>query len=53
MGPASTTKERLRYKAETGWGRNWGCEIDNEFQFDYQYECVRVFRYIKVKNDTI
>lgn len=53
MGPASPTKERLRDKAGTSLGRNWGCEIDDEFQFDYQHECVRVFRYTKVKNDTI
>lgn len=53
MGPASTTKEHLRDKAETGLGRNCGCEIDDEFQLDYQHECVRVFRYTKVKNDTI
>lgn len=53
MGPASVTKERLRDKAETSLGRNWGCEIDDEFQFDYQHECVRVFGYIKVQNDTI
>lgn len=53
LGPASTTKERLRDKAETGLGRNWGWEIDKEFQCDYQHKCVRVFRYTKVKNDTI
>lgn len=53
MGPAGTTNERLRDKAETSLGRNWDCEIDNEFQFDYKNECVRVFRYTKVKNDTI
>lgn len=53
MGPASPTKERLRDRAGTSLGRNWGCEIDDEFQFDYQHEYVRVFRYIKVKNDTI
>mgnify|MGYP003356495040 FL=1 len=53
MGPASTTNERLRYKAETRLGRNWDCEIDNEFKFDYRRECVHVFRYTKVKNDTI
>ena len=53
MGPTSTTKERPRDKAETSLGRNWDCEIDDEFQFDYQHECVRVFRYTKVKNDTI
>lgn len=53
MGPASTTTERLRDKAKTSLGRNWDCEIDDEFQFDYQHECVRVFRYTKVGNDTI
>lgn len=53
MGPTSTTKERLRDKADTSLGRNWDCEIDNEFQFDYQHECVRVCRYTKVENDTI
>lgn len=53
MGPASTTNERLREKADMSLGRNWDCEIDNEFKFDYQRECVRVFRYTKVKNDTI
>lgn len=53
MRPASTTNERLREKADLSLGRNWDCEIDNEFEFDYQRECVRVFRYTKVKNDTI
>lgn len=53
MGPAGTTNERLRDKAETSLGRNWDCGIDNEFICDYQHECVRVFRYTKVKNDTI
>lgn len=53
MGPASTTNECLIDKAETSLGRNWDCEIDNEFKFDYQREWVRVFRYTKVKNDTI
>lgn len=53
MGPASTTNERLRCKAETSLGRNWDCEIDNEFKFDYQHELVRVFIYTKVKNDTV
>lgn len=53
MGPASTTNERLRDKTETSLGRNWDCEIDNEFKFDYQRECVSVFRYTKVRNDTI
>lgn len=53
MGPASTTKERLRDKAETSLGRSWDCEIDDEFQCDYQHEYVRVFRYTKVENDTI
>lgn len=52
MGPDNTTKEHLRDKVETILGRNWDCKIDNEFQFDYQHECVRVFRYTKVKNDT-
>ncbi len=49
MGPASTTNESLIEKAETSLGRNWDCEIDNEFKFDYRRECVRVFRYTKVK----
>lgn len=53
MGPAGTTNERLRDKAETSLRRNRDCEIDNEFQLDYQNEWVRVFRYTKVKNDTI
>lgn len=53
MGPASITNERLREKADISLGRNWDCEIDNEFKFYYQRECVRVFRYIKVENDTI
>lgn len=53
MGPANTIKERLKDKAETSLGRNYDCEIDDEFQFDYQHECVRVFRYTKVENDTI
>lgn len=53
MGPANTTNERFRDKAETSLGRNWDCEIDNEFKFDYRRECVRVFRYTKVENDTI
>ena len=53
MGPANTIHERLRDKAETSLRRNWDCEIDNEFKFDYRRECVRVFRYTKVKNDTI
>lgn len=53
MGPASTTNERLRDKVETSLGRNWDYEINNEFKLDYQHECVRVFRYTKVKNDTI
>lgn len=52
VGPASTTKERLRDKAETSLGGNWGCEIDVEFKFDYRHECVRVFRYTKVNHDT-
>ena len=49
MGLASTTNERLRDKAETSLGRNRDCEIDDEFQFDYQHECIRVFRYTKVE----
>ncbi len=53
MGPASTTNERLIDKAYTSFGRNWDCKIDNEFKFNYQREYVRVFRYTKVKNDTI
>lgn len=53
MRPASTTNECLIDKAETSLGRNWDCKIDNEFKFDYRRECVRVFRYTKVKNDTI
>lgn len=53
MGPASPTTERLRDKAKTSLRRNWDCEIDDEFQFDYKHECVRVFRYTKVENDTI
>ena len=53
MGPASTANERLREKARTSLGRNWDRKIDNEFKFDYRRECVRVFRYTKVKNDTI
>lgn len=53
MGPAGTTNERLRDKAETILRRNWCREIDDEFQFDYQHEYVRVFRYTKVENDTI
>ena len=53
MGPVSTTNECLIDKAETSLGRNWDCKIDNEFKFDYRRECVRVFRYTKVKNDTI
>nr|DAW36383.1 MAG TPA: hypothetical protein [Caudoviricetes sp.] len=53
MGPASTTNERLSDKAGTSLGRNWDCEIDNEFKFDYRRGCVRVCRYTKVKNDTI
>lgn len=52
MGPASTTNESLREKADMSLGRNWDCEIDNEFKCDYQRECVRVFRYKKVNHDT-
>ena len=52
-GPVNTTKERLRDKAETSLGRYLDCEIDYEFKLDYQHECVRVFRYTKVENDTI
>ena len=52
MGPASTINERLREKADISLVRNWDCEIDNEFKFDYRRECVRVFRYTKVNHDT-
>lgn len=53
MGPAGPTNERLRDNVYTSLRRNWDCEINNEFQFDYRHECVRAFRYTKVKNDTI
>lgn len=47
MGPASTIGESLREAIDTSLGRNYDCEIDNEFKFDYKRECVRMFKYIK------
>lgn len=47
MGPASTIRESLGEVIDTSLGRNYDCKIDNEFQFDYRRECVRVFKYIK------
>lgn len=49
MGPASTTNDKLIAKCDYNCGRNYDCEIENEFKFDYQRECVRVFRYEKLE----
>lgn len=49
MGPASTTGDKLIAKCDYNCGRNYDCEIENEFEFDYRRECVRVFRYEKLE----
>ena len=49
MGPASTIGDKLIEKCDCSFGRNYDCEIENEFKFDYRRECVRVFRYTKVE----
>ena len=49
MEPASTTGDKLIAKCDYNYGRNYDCEIENEFKFDYRRECVRVFRYEKLE----
>lgn len=49
MGPARTTGDKLIAKCDYNCGRNYDCEIENEFKLDYQRECVRVFRYEKAE----